>query len=138
MKRRKEAKRRESKFEGIKELPVEEVKPRKPEKILFSCDNCDYTTTKTSRMERHQKREKRKVDKKKVRGERTIVKKEKIKKAFGDENMKGESGPRLYFCKECKYSTKNSFNLKRHEDNVHKGLLQWLTVDACVHFFVIL
>ena len=42
-----------------------------------------------------------------------------------------KAGPKVFSCKDCKYSTTNSFNLKRHEDNVHKGLLHKCDVDGC-------
>ena len=107
----------------------------KTAKQLFSCWNCDYTTTKASRLERHQKREKREIDKKLPRKVREIkfVKKKKNKNIPTDENRSKEenASPRLYFCKECKYSTNNSFNLKRHEDNLHKGLLHKCDVEGC-------
>ena len=95
-------------------------------KEIFSCHSCDFETTKVRRLERHQRREHRLFPQKKT-------KKQKEKKyKIIDAPIKTEKfGPKVFSCKDCKYSTTNSFNLKRHEDNVHKGLLHKCDVDGC-------
>ena len=133
----KRGEREAGKLVNIKNQAVKEpVKVKlRTAKQVFSCLNCDYKTSKTSRLEKHQKREKRELGKKLEVRKIKFVKREKIANIFGDETgskRKGEAAsPKLYSCTECKYSTKNSFNLKRHEDNVHKGLLHKCDVEGC-------
>ena len=101
----------------------------KVKKEILSCHRCDFETTKVRRLERHQRREHTLFSQKKTKKQNE--KKIKIANII-DATIKTEkSGPKVFSCKDCKYSTTNSFNLKRHEDNVHKGLLHKCDVDGC-------
>ena len=101
----------------------------KLKKEIFSCHRCDFKTTKVRRLERHQRREHRLFPQKKTKKQKE--KKSKNANIIDDPIKTEKSSPKVFSCKDCKYSTTNSFNLKRHEDNVHKGLLLKCDVDGC-------
>ena len=101
----------------------------KLKKEILSCHSCDFETTKVRRLERHQRREHRLFPQKK---KKTLKERDSKIANIIDATIKTEiTGPKVFTCKDCKYSTTNSFNLKRHEDNVHKGLLHKCDVDGC-------
>ena len=103
--------------------------PSKLKKEILSCHSCDFETTKVRRLERHQRREHRLFPQKK---KKTLKERDSKIANIIDATIKTEiTGPKVFTCKDCKYSTTNSFNLKRHEDNVHKGLLHKCDVDGC-------